>query len=219
MWRNLGAREERDAPCARGAEAAPAGIPTIVWGAADDPPPFPAHESAQRQAPPRASGPAGSPAPPTRAPVATLAPPPSTLRPPARTSGLGALRAPSAGTTRLDAPVARKKVALAPGCSPLDWARLTSTEDLRGGVTSLLRVTPSELKRHSTRDDAWTAIQGRVYNISPYLRFHPGGEDTLLRIAGRDGTRLVLLTHSWVNIEAVVGSATVGILVEGGGRE
>ena len=39
-------------------------------------------------------------------------------------------------------------------------------------------------------EDAWTAIQGKVYNITPYIRFHPGGQDTLMRVAGRDGTRL-----------------------------
>lgn len=29
-----------------------------------------------------------------------------------------------------------------------------------------------------------------VYNITPYLPFHPGGEEDLMRVAGRDGTRL-----------------------------
>lgn len=122
----------------------------------------------------------------------------------------------------------RNKVALEPGCSPLDWARIKSTTDLRvcflltqGGVTTLLRVTPSELKKHSTKSDAWTALEGKVYNITPYLRFHPGGQETLMRVAGRDGTRLfcrfaltdTVLTHSWVNVDAVIGPAMVGLLV------
>ncbi len=29
-----------------------------------------------------------------------------------------------------------------------------------------------------------------VYNITPYLEFHPGGEDELMRGAGIDGTKL-----------------------------
>lgn len=46
------------------------------------------------------------------------------------------------------------------------------------------------LKEHNTRADAWTAINGKVYNITPYLPFHPGGEKELMRVAGRDGSKL-----------------------------
>jgi cytochrome b involved in lipid metabolism len=81
-------------------------------------------------------------------------------------------------------------VALAPGCGPLHWAKLKRTADLRGGVTTVLKVTPSELKKHNTPEDAWSTFYGKVYNITPYLRFHPGGESELMRVAGRDGTRL-----------------------------
>lgn len=98
---------------------------------------------------------------------------------------------------------------LEPGHSPLDWARLKSSgKDLRvrrsfiielrhvthltclQGVTQLGRYTLEDIKQHKTEDDAWTAIQGKVYNITPYLKFHPGGVKDLMRIAGRDGTKL-----------------------------
>jgi hypothetical protein len=46
------------------------------------------------------------------------------------------------------------------------------------------------LKQHSKKDDAWTAISGKVYNMTPYLPYHPGGEKELMRVAGRDGTKL-----------------------------
>lgn len=48
----------------------------------------------------------------------------------------------------------------------------------------------SVLKQHNKRDDAWSAFNGKVYNITPYLPYHPGGEKELLRVAGRDGTKL-----------------------------
>jgi len=108
----------------------------------------------------------------------------------------------------------RAKVALAPGRSPLDWARLKSSgEDLRCGVTSLLRITPSELKEHNTRDDAWASFDGKVYNITPYLEYHPGGEKELMRVAGRDGSKLFALTHSWVNLDHMLDGCMVGFLV------
>ena len=91
----------------------------------------------------------------------------------------------------------RQKVALAPGCSPLDWAKLKSSgKDLRGtgGATAgnfgYMRVTMDELKKHNKTGDAWSVFNGKVYNMSEYARFHPGGEKELMRVAGRDGTRL-----------------------------
>jgi hypothetical protein len=71
---------------------------------------------------------------------------------------------------------ARNKVALEPGHSPLDWARLTqSGKDLTGTGGRIFKVTLSELKKHNTEEDCWMVIRGKVYNATPYLKFHPGG--------------------------------------------
>lgn len=33
-----------------------------------------------------------------------------------------------------------------------------------------------EVKQHKTGESiCWTVLKGRVYNISPYMKFHPGG--------------------------------------------
>lgn len=53
-----------------------------------------------------------------------------------------------------------------------------------------MRVTPSMLKLHNKKNDAWIALQGKVYNMTDYLSYHPGGEKELMRAAGRDGTKL-----------------------------
>lgn len=60
----------------------------------------------------------------------------------------------------------------------------------QGGTTQLMRIPPSVLKLHNKKDDAWSAINGKVYNLTPYLPYHPGGERELMRVAGRDGTKL-----------------------------
>ncbi|UZJ55012.1 hypothetical protein CBS101457_004332 [Exobasidium rhododendri] len=96
----------------------------------------------------------------------------------------------------------RRKVILGPGCSALDWARMKSSIPSRG----FRKITASELKLHKSKDDAWSVFNGKVYDMTPYMRFHPGGADELMRVAGRDGTRLFMLTHSWVNIDSMIDS-------------
>ncbi|KAI2616211.1 hypothetical protein GGS26DRAFT_451041 [Hypomontagnella submonticulosa] len=131
--------------------------------------------------------------------TSTLAPPPTHSSKPAKPS---------------------RKVTLEPGRSPLDWARLANhpSSDLRnlGPGAPYLRVTPSMLKKQTGRKgmDAWTVLGGRVYNITPYLPFHPGGEPELLRAAARDGTKLFGEIHPWVNYETMLSSCLIGLMVE-----
>lgn len=117
-----------------------------------------------------------------------------------------------------------RQVTLTPGHSPLDWARLSSSphSDLRnlpgGAAAPYLRVTPSMLRQQNGRKgrDAWSVFGGKVYNITPYVAFHPGGGPELLRGAGRDGTRLFAEVHPWVNYETMLQACLVGLLVEEG---
>lgn len=108
----------------------------------------------------------------------------------------------------------RRKVALEPGCSPLDWARLNSSgKNLRGidGRDYPLRVNKELLKSHSKIDDCWTVLKGRVYNITEYVRFHPGGVEEIMKCAGRDGTLLFMNYHAWVNYERMLDNCLVGM--------
>ncbi len=72
-----------------------------------------------------------------------------------------------------------------------------------------------EVALHCTADDAWVVLRGRVYNMTPYLRFHPGGAAVLMEVAGKDGTALFDKWHSWVN--AGVSGRAAGCWVGGGG--
>ena len=98
----------------------------------------------------------------------------------------------------------------------MDWAALTRTPNLNlSGVPSLQRVTPSQLKTMTGRKakPAWSVFRGKVYNVSPYVKFHPGGEAELMRGAGRDATGLFQEVHPWVNVEGMLEGCLVGILV------
>eukprot|EP00003_Mantamonas_plastica_P007743 TRINITY_DN1657_c0_g2_i1.p1 TRINITY_DN1657_c0_g2~~TRINITY_DN1657_c0_g2_i1.p1 ORF type:complete len:212 (-),score=81.88 TRINITY_DN1657_c0_g2_i1:286-921(-) len=109
----------------------------------------------------------------------------------------------------------REKVVLEQGHSHLDWLRLTNDpkKDLSGVGGQLAKYTKTQVKQHKSADDAWTIIRGVVYNITPYLKFHPGGEKKLMMVAGRDGTALFNKYHAWVNIEFMMAKCVVGFLV------
>ncbi|KAL8609958.1 Cytochrome b5 reductase 4 [Nucella lapillus] len=115
--------------------------------------------------------------------------------------------------TGASSPLARSKIALKPGRSLMDWIRLgRSNKDLTGVGGEVLNVSVEELSKHDKADDAWIAIRGRVYNISPYLEYHPGGVDELMRGAGVDATQLFDEIHKWVNAESMLEKCYVGKL-------
>ncbi|KAF2271096.1 hypothetical protein CC78DRAFT_528033 [Lojkania enalia] len=133
-------------------------------------------------------------------------------RPPSSNGGL----APQpTGYPTVNTSNARGKVLLTPGHSPLDWANLQRSGKNLSGVSSLIRVTPAMLKHNNGRKGrpAWSSYQGKVYNITPYLPYHPGGEGELRRAAGKSGEKLFMETHPWVNWENMLGECLVGIMV------
>ncbi|EFJ49789.1 hypothetical protein VOLCADRAFT_46640, partial [Volvox carteri f. nagariensis] len=107
------------------------------------------------------------------------------------------------------------QVPLEKGYTQVDWLRLSkSGTDLNGlGGKALRRdITLEEVKKHHTADDAWMVLRGKVYNIGPYMRFHPGGAAILLKAAGKDGTSLFMKYHPWVNADALLEKCLVGML-------
>lgn len=120
---------------------------------------------------------------------------------------------PSANTSKAQNP--RQKITLKPGRSPLDWANLTRSGQNLSGVPVLQRVRPSTLKYNNGRagKPAWSSYHGKVYNVTPFLPYHPGGEGELMRAAGKDGGKLFMDVHPWVSWENMLEDCLVGILV------
>ncbi|CAG4956086.1 unnamed protein product [Parnassius apollo] len=105
------------------------------------------------------------------------------------------------------------KRSLKSGNELIDWIRLgNSGVDLTGVGGRVRIVCPAELKKHCTKDDAWLAIRGRVYNITHYLPYHPGGAEELMRGAGRDATELFDKIHPWINYDSLLVKCLVGNL-------
>ncbi|RLN16485.1 cytochrome b5 domain-containing protein RLF-like [Panicum miliaceum] len=100
---------------------------------------------------------------------------------------------PSQGEPSSKKPVARAKVPFEKGYSQMNWLKLTRTHpDLAGlkGHSNRRLISLEEVKQHKTGDCIWTVLKGRVYNIAPYMKFHPGGVDMLMKAAGKDSTAM-----------------------------
>nr|XP_033321213.1 cytochrome b5-like [Megalopta genalis] len=49
-------------------------------------------------------------------------------------------------------------------------------------------LSPVEVAAHNDEDDLWFVYKGGVYDITKFAKEHPGGEDVLIELAGKDGT-------------------------------
>ncbi len=109
----------------------------------------------------------------------------------------------------------RKKVPLEPGHSLMDWLNLSrANKNLSGRTVQGLGVTMAELRQHKTVETGvWTALKGDVFNITPYLAYHPGGLEKMMLAAGRDCTLLFDKYHAWVNYQVFLASCYIGPLI------
>lgn len=82
-------------------------------------------------------------------------------------------------------------------CPPESPTMSTTTTD---GVKDVKHETDSsnttnksypmiEVARHTKASDCWFVIDGEIYNVTPFLDEHPGGEDVLIDCSGSDATR------------------------------
>ncbi|RSM16687.1 hypothetical protein CDV31_004459 [Fusarium ambrosium] len=55
-------------------------------------------------------------------------------------------------------------------------------------MSDLPTFTTVEVAAHKTRNDLWIVVHGKVYDVTEYVRDHPGGVDALIDVAGTDAT-------------------------------
>ena len=109
----------------------------------------------------------------------------------------------------------REKIAIKPGFHLVDWMRLTQVSDVAGRKgAALRRISIEEVREHRSKFDCWTVYNKKVYNITHYMEYHPGGQSTLMAAAGRDCTKDFNKYHSWINCDSIIGKCCVGSLME-----
>ncbi|CAM9635960.1 unnamed protein product [Heterosigma akashiwo] len=97
----------------------------------------------------------------------------------------------------------------------LDWVQLNKARTTK----EPRKITKEEVRQHNTEYDAWTIINGKVYDITPYLHYHPGGKAELMKGAGRDSTALFNKYHPWVNVDSLCSSLLLGMYDDGKGAK
>lgn len=96
----------------------------------------------------------------------------------------------------------------------MDWLRhIKGQPQLNSGA---LRhdITMNEVCQHNKAEDAWIVFNQQVYDITQYLKFHPGGSTILTRYAGSNTTTAFMRQHPYVNIRSILQTCLVGTLAK-----
>jgi cytochrome b involved in lipid metabolism len=62
--------------------------------------------------------------------------------------------------------------------------------------TGTTTFTSAEVQKHSTATDCWSAIKGEVYDLTAYVKDHPGGASLIKAICGLDGSTAFASEHA-----------------------
>jgi cytochrome b involved in lipid metabolism len=59
-----------------------------------------------------------------------------------------------------------------------------------------ISLTNSEIKTHSSRSDCWSIVNANVYNLTSYVKNHPGGASVIENICGKNGSKAFVNQHN-----------------------
>ncbi len=62
----------------------------------------------------------------------------------------------------------------------------------RPGAAGARTISAEELARHGSAGDCWLAVEGGVYDVSPYVSSHPAPERVLADWCGKEATQAFL---------------------------
>lgn len=81
-----------------------------------------------------------------------------------------------------------------------------------------IEYTTKEVAAHNTATDTWMIIHGEVYDVTDYLRDHPGGAEVLVDVAGKDASEEFDNAGHSEDASEIMASYRVGKL-RGGGKK
>merc|ERR1719207_158041 len=69
--------------------------------------------------------------------------------------------------------------------------------------------TMAEVAKHTSEDDCWVVLHGRVLNVTSFLKEHPGGVLAIMTFAGKDASEEFDMIHPPDVIEKYAPSAVI----------
>ena len=67
-----------------------------------------------------------------------------------------------------------------------------------------------QIQKHNKKYDGWMIINNKVFNVTPYIAYHPGGEKILLPYLGKDGTKAFNKYHNYISVDELLKKCYVG---------
>uniref|UniRef100_A0A0N5CB39 Cytochrome-b5 reductase n=1 Tax=Strongyloides papillosus TaxID=174720 RepID=A0A0N5CB39_STREA len=102
----------------------------------------------------------------------------------------------------------RNKVELKPGRSLNDWIHKANAR--KNPFSEFNSVTLEELSKHNNLSDCWIVINGKVFDVTEYLEYHPGGISEIVNYGGKDATEAFIDIHAWINYNGFLKNYCVG---------
>ena len=84
------------------------------------------------------------------------------------------------------------------------------------GLGTTVALTAAEVQKHSTGTDCWSVIKGEVYDLTSYVKDHPGGANLIKAICGKDGSSSFASQHAGASKpKNILAAFALGPLVAG----
>lgn len=90
----------------------------------------------------------------------------------------------------------------------------TSPTDKNTDNSSTNTYTKDQVALKNKATDCWTIINGNVYDITSYVPNHPGGEEEIVKVCGKDGSQLFAkpMEHKEGGADNVLSGFKIGAL-------
>jgi len=64
----------------------------------------------------------------------------------------------------------------------------SKSSSIASSINKNKTLTLSEIAKHNKESDCYMIVNSKVYEVTTYLPFHPGGASQILKYCGKDGT-------------------------------